>query len=368
MAARKRSKRWAKRRTPPGSTPGLLVPEPGAPPPAIRVTAFGPEEILDRRITEPEEIRGLVGRHPVVWVHVEGLGHPKTIEEIGALLEFHRLALADAVNVPQRPKGEEFEDTFFLLLRVPRASEGFELAQVSLFVREGLVVTFQSCSEEVFAQVRQRLALPRTRIRSMGSDYLAYALVDCVVDAYFPLLETCGDRIESLEREVIAGGATTLAATVHDMKHDLLLIRRVLWPLRDAITAFLRDDSPWLTKSARLHLRDAVDHVNQLLDLVETHLELATGLMTLHQSVLQQRSNEIMKVLTVLASIFIPLTFIVGVYGMNFDPDSSPWNMPELRWKWGYPAIMIFMLAITGIMLVYFRRKGWLGGGSKGAA
>jgi magnesium transporter len=373
-SVRRQKRRWSRRRSPPGSSPGAMVPEPGALPPRIRIAGYGPETLLETTVESPEGIRDHVGRFPVLWVHVDGLGHAATVESIGALFGFHRLALADAVNVPQRPKGEDYEDTFFLLLRAPRPPEvgggpplpptsddSFDLAQISFFVRDGLLVSFQSCPDELFEPVRARLRQEKTRIRSSGADYLAYALVDTVIDAYFPLLEGYGETLEAFENRVIAGEGTAIVATIHERKHDLSIVRRVLWPTREAILEFLRDDSPYLARATRLHLRDAVDHVNQLLDLVDAHVEFSSSLMVLHQSFLQQKSNEIMKVLTMLASIFIPLTFIVGIYGMNFDPDSSPWNMPELRWRWGYPAVLLLMLLVVGAMWIYFRRKGWIG-------
>ncbi len=365
MAKRGRRSRFAKRRTLPGASPGTMAPEPGAPKPEIRVTAYGPERLEEARVESAEALRGHPGRHPVAWIHVDGLCDPPAIEAIGALFDFHRLALADVVNVPQRPKGEDYGDTFFLVLRMPRTGEGLEIAQIGMFVRDGLVATFQSCPDDLFAPVRARLAEPRTRLRNSGADYLAYALVDCIVDSFFPRLESYGDRLEALESEVIAGAGSSLARSVHETKHDLLEIRRVLWPQRDAVTSFLRDDAPWMTEASRVHLRDAIDHLNQLLDLVEAYHDFATGLMSLNQSFLQQKTNEIMRVLTMLASIFIPLTFIVGVYGMNFDPDSSPWNMPELRWKWGYPAVMLGMGLLAAAMVIYFRRRGWTSDGSK---
>ncbi len=358
---RERKGRWARRRVPPGAAPGALAPEPGAPAPKIRLTAFGPDEIDERALDSPEGIRPLLEKLPVTWVHIEGLGHAPTIEAVGAMFDFHRLALADAVNVPQRPKGEDYGETFFLLLRMPRAGDTLDFAQLSFFVRDRLLVSFQSCPDELLEPVRARLRQARTRLRVAGADYLAYALVDCVVDSYFPLLEDYGEKLEALENRVIAGEGAAIVPTILEHKHDLSIIRRVLWPTRDAILAFSRDDSPYLAEATRPHLRDAVDHVNQLLDLVEAHTDVSMGLMTLHQSALQQKSNEIMKVLTMLASVFIPLTFIVGIYGMNFDPDSSPWNMPELRWRWGYPAVLFLMAAVVVAMVFYFRRKGWIG-------
>jgi magnesium transporter len=297
------------------------------------------------------------------------MGNTAMIEELGKLLDLHRLALADAVNVPQRPKGEDYGETFFLLMQMLRKTEQLDLAQVSFFIRDRLVVCFQSCADDLFEPVRRRLREARGPLRSTGADYLAYALIDCVLDSYFPLLERYGDRLDSLEREVISGEELEgFPEAVHELKHDLFIIRRILWPQRDAVAALRHDDSHYLTDATRLYLRDAIDHINQLLDLVEAHHEFSAGLMSLHQAFMTQRANDIMKILTMLASIFIPLTFIVGIYGMNFDPDSSPWNMPELRSYWGYPAVMAFMAVVVLVMLFMFHRKGWIGRRRKPAA
>lgn len=396
--------RFVKKRTPTGASPGHMAPEPGAPKPRIRVVSFGPEEMTSPAGIEPRDIRACVGKMPVTWVHCEGVGDSRTIEELGAAFGFHRLALADVVNAPQRPKGEDYDGVFFLILQLPHGVNGaataapresaeatavsmpttspeetgsngrefsgmsqrsdpLEMAQMSLFLGAGYVVTIQNCPGDFFEPVRRRLEQPRTKIRTSGADYLAYALLDCVIDTYFPTLESYGDRLEALESEVISGSAKNLAVSLHDLKHDLYTIRRALWPTRDALLAFVRDESPLVTDATRLHVRDAVDHTHQLLDLVEAHHEFSSGLMTLHQAAMAQRANETMKVLTMLASVFIPLTFIVGIYGMNFDPDSSPWNMPELRWRYGYPIVMGFMAFVTFAMMIFFRRKGWLGNG-----
>jgi magnesium transporter len=362
MAKRSRRKHWQRRRTPTGASPGTLVPEPGSSPPVIRVMTYDSKNLVERVVDNVDALRELAKREaPVTWVHVQGFGNALLIEAIGNLFGFDRLALADAVNVPQRPKGEDYGDTFFLLMQMPVRSEPLEFGQVSFFINEKSVVSFQGGDHDWFEPVRVRLREARGRIRSSGADYLAYALVDVAIDSFFPLLETYSDRLEELENCLIGGAEVEVPKALHDLRHDLFALRRMLWPLREALTALLRDDSPALTKATRLHLRDAIDHTNQLLDLVEAHHEFGAALMSLHQAFVTQRTNEIVRHLTMMASIFIPLTFIVGIYGMNFDPNSSPWNMPELRWFWGYPAVMLFMAAVAIGMLIYFRKKGWIG-------
>ena len=362
MAKRSGPKRSQRRRIPTGAAPGTLAPEPGSSPPVIRVMVYDAKNLVEKVVHNVEALQELAKREAAVtWVHVQGLGNAPLIEAIGNLFGFDRLALADAVNVPQRPKGEDYGDTFFLLMQMPIRSDPLELGQLSFFINERSVVSFQSGDQDFLEPVRLRLREARGRIRASGADYLAYALIDVTVDSYFPLLEEYSDRLEAMESCLIAGVETEVARALHDLRHDLFVVRRVLWPQREALTSFLRDDSPGLTKVTRLHLRDAIDHTNQLLDFVEAHHEFGAALMNLHQAFVTQRTNEIVRHLTMMASIFIPLTFIVGIYGMNFDPDSSPYNMPELRWFWGYPAVMGFMAAVTVAMLIYFRRRGWIG-------
>ena len=362
MAKRSRRRRWDRRRTPAGAAPGTLVPEPGSSPPVIHVMVYDAKNLVEKVVDNVDALRELAKREAAVtWVHVQGLGNALLIEAIGNLFGFDRLALADAVNVPQRPKGEDYGDTFFLVMQMPMRPDPLKLGQISLFINEKSIVTFQSTEQDPFEPVRVRLREGRGRIRSSGADYLAYALVDVAIDSYFPLLETYSNRLEELENCLIAGAEIEVPGALHDLRHDLFALRRVLWPQREALTALLRDDSPALTKVTRLHLRDAIDHTNQLLDLVEALHEFGAALMSLHQAFVTQRTNEIVRHLTMMASIFIPLTFIVGVYGMNFDPGSSPYNMPELRWYWGYPAVMIFMALVVVGMVIYFRRKGWIG-------
>ena len=205
-----------------------------------------------------------------------------------------------------------------------------------------------------------RIRKSNGRIRERGADYLAYSLLDAVVDHYFPLLEGFGERLEALEDAVVANPSRSLIGDVHRTRRDLLNLRRALWPQREALNQLVRDASPLITDETRLYLRDCYDHTIQLLDLLESFREVAAGMMDVYLSSASFRMNEIMKVLTIIATIFIPLTFIAGVYGMNFDPDVSPLNMPELRWKYGYPASLAIMAAVAGGLLFYFRKKDWL--------
>lgn len=348
----------------PGTSPGTLIVPPDAKPTKLRVIAYGPDRIEERVLTDPQEIVPLLGQWPVVWVDVDGLGDVSVLERLGSLFGLHRLALEDVLNLHQRPKAERYGEHLFLVARMPVAQESgaLETEQLSIFLGSNFLITFQERpGGDCFDPVRARLAGGKGRSRTSGPDYLAYALLDSVVDAYYPVLESCGDRLDELEEELFGRTPPGAARRVHQVRRDLLTVRRAVWPLREELATLVRDPDPLVAAETRVYLRDCYDHVVQMIDLLETYRDLGAGLMEIYLSLLSHRMNEIMKVLTIMASIFIPLTFIVGVYGMNFDT-SWPANMPELRWRYGYPVVMAVMAAIAGGMLLYFRRRGWLGG------
>jgi magnesium transporter len=227
---------------------------------------------------------------------------------------------------------------------------------------ENFVLTFQEGGGDCFDPVRKRLRRKRGRIRDVGADYLAYALLDAVIDGFYPVLEDCGERLGVLEDEIIGAPSGAAVTDVHDLKHDLLTLRRAIWPQREMINTLLRDESELVSAATRIYLRDCYDHAVQLMDIVETYREIASALVDVYLSSVSARLNEIMKVLTIIATIFIPLSFIASVYGMNFDRNASPLNMPELGWRYGYVFSLALMLAIALGLLYYFRRRGWLGG------
>lgn len=348
-------------RAPPGSTPGLLIAVPGSPTPAVRAIAYGPDDIVEHEIGDIDEIEPMIGRAPVTWVNVDGLGDVEIIRRIGAIFELHHLALEDVVNVHQRPKVEEYGEHLFIVLRMAQLNGHVGTEQVSIFLGDGYVLTFQERPGDCFEPVRDRLRRHRGRIREGGADYLAYALIDAVIDAYFPVLETYGEAIEDLEDELAEQVDSSIAARVHAVKRDLLTLRRAIWPLREMVNALLRDRSPRITEATAVYLRDCYDHAIQLLDIVETYRDIASGLIDLYLSALSNRLNEVMKVLTIIATIFIPLSFVAGVYGMNFAPRASPYNMPELEWYYGYPFALGLMAAVAAGLVYYFYRKGWIG-------
>ncbi len=356
------SRRWRRRshrRPAPGAAPGTLSIDPNAPRPVLSVVAYGPDEFVEKRIHRPEEIKGYVEKWPVTWIDVHGLGDEKTILALGDILGLHRLALGDVVHVGQRTKIEAYPDRLFMVMRTATFREALETEQLSLFIGGKFVISFQETSDDPFDPVRERIREGGQRLRGSGPDYLAYALIDTVVDHYFPLLEGFGERLDALQEEVIERPERHVAAEIHTMRRDLLTLRRAVWPLREATQSLLREANPLITDETRVYLRDCYDHVVQIMDILESCREVASGLMDVYLSSVSNRMNEVMKVLTIFAAIFIPLTFIAGIYGMNFSTEISPWNMPELNWRWGYPLALGSMAAVAVGMLMYFKRKGW---------
>ena len=290
----------------------------------------------------------------MVWVNVDGLGDERTIRELGEMFDLHRLALADVTNVPQRPKAEQYGRTVFLVMHMLRYGEDLSAEQLSLFVTDRAVITFQQSPGDCLEAVRQRIREGSGRIRSAGADYLAYSLLDTVIDHYFPVLEGYGERLAVLEDGITEQTERQPVSAIRRAKRDLLAFRRMAWPLRDAVNWLLREDAPQIQPETRPYLRDCYDHITRVIDMLETHRELASDLMAVHLSVVSNQMNAVMKTLTVMATIFIPLTFIAGIYGMNFE------KMPELKWQWGYAGVWAIMVAVAAGMLAYFRRKKWL--------
>jgi magnesium transporter len=347
----------ARRRSAPGAAPGTLIVDPHAPKPRIDVVSYDGDDV---RVLTDVDVAGAVaaaGAQAVTWIDVRGLGDTEVLEGLGRHFGLHMLALEDVINVHQRPKAESYEDCLFVCARMPRADDGHRFAteQLSLFLTKGVLITFQEREGDCFAPVRRRIMESRGRIRRSGADYLLYALLDAVTDAFFPVLEQHGERLDALEAEVIGRSDPAHNTAIHRLKRDLLTVRRCIWPQRDMLNALVRDDHALIADETRTFLRDCFDHTIQLMDLVETYREIASDLVDIHLSRISTRLNEVMMALTIIATIFMPLTLITGVYGMNFT------NMPELRWPWGYPFALGLMAAVAAAMLLWFRRRGWIG-------
>jgi magnesium transporter len=328
--------------------------------------AYGPEGLKEMETRDPEAVRDLPGRWPVVWINVDGVENLETVRELGEIFHLHRLALEDVVNVPQRAKVESFGDYLFIVARTATLAECVDTEQIGIFLGADFVLTFQEEQGDPYDPVRERIRDSIGHIRGAGTDALAYAILDATIDYYFPILEQLGDRLDSLEEQILTRPTRATITALYAVKRDLTALRRALWPARDAVNALIRDPSPLIDEETRVYLRDCYDHVVQCLDLLESDRELTSSLTDLYLSSIGYRTNEIMRVLTIFSVVFIPLTLIAGIYGMNFDPTVSRWNMPELKWAWGYPFALGLMAAAAIGMLSYFWRRGWLGSGPGG--
>ncbi|HEY9783458.1 MAG TPA: magnesium/cobalt transporter CorA [Leptolyngbyaceae cyanobacterium] len=347
----------------PGSLPGTLSIEPDATPPVILLFDYNQTALTCQQLATPEECFPYLDSDSVSWVDVQGLGSENILQRLGQVFKLHPLVLEDIVNVPQRPKVEEYEDQLVVIARmvIPKESGyGFYSEQVSFVLGEHYLLTVQEEPEhDCFEQVRMRIRQNKGVLRKQKADYLAYTLIDAIIDGFFPVLEAYGEYIEDLEEEVVTNPTRQTLQKIYRVRRELLTLRRAIWPQRDAINSLIRDGNELITDHVHIYLRDCYDHAVQVLDMVETYRELTSGLMDVYLSAVSNRMNEIMKLLTVISSIFIPLTFIAGVYGMNFNTEKSPWNMPELNWYWGYPLCLAAMAAIAFGLIYFFWRRGW---------
>ena len=344
-----------------GAPPGVVVADPDAAQPVIHVMDYDSDTLQDEAITNVADLKPYIEKETVSWINVDGLGDAEVVKEIGSLFNLHRLALEDVVIVVQRPKVEDFEDHLFIVVRMPVVGGEGGTEQVSMFVGKNYVLTFQERPGDCFDAVRKRIREARQRIRSGGPDYLAYAILDAVVDSYFPVLDDWSERLEVIESEIVEKVEHQSLIRLYHLKRRFVEMRRILTSTRDAVNLLVRDDNTLITDHVSIYLRDVYDHAIQLVDSLDGNREYASSLMDFFLSQNGNRMNEIMKVLTIIATIFIPLTFIAGIYGMNFNPEASPWNMPELQWYWGYPIVMGIMIVIGIALLLFFKRKGWLG-------
>jgi len=353
------SKRLLKKRTgkigiPPGSL--VHVGEKRAEAPRLSAVCYTPAAVEVIEVTPLTLLPGIVARDGVVWLNLDGLHQVELVEEIGRVCGLHPLVLEDILNSDHRPKLEAHDDYLFLVTKMLSWDEGrgeVVSEQVSLIISHGRVLSFQERPGDYFDSVRSALHGNKGRIRRMPADYLAYALLDAIIDHYFVVLEKLGDHIEGLEEALLLRPTRSQLHQLHHLKRELVLLRRAVWPLREVISGLQREET-LMSAVTQPFLRDLYDHSIQVLDTVETFRDLVTGMLDLYLSSVSNRLNEIMKVLTVMSSIFIPLTFLVGVYGMNFD------HMPELHWRWGYFILWGLMLASVGGMALFFRRKQWL--------
>lgn len=354
---------FTKRYHPPGTPPGTLVPDPRALTGRfrIRLIDFDPSQITLHEDIEATDCVSHLRTDAPTWIHVQGRLGSEAMHELGRTFGLHDLAVEDVLNSGQRPKVERFDDQIFVVAALASlTAERVAVSQVSLFVGENFLVSFCDADEDVFAPIVSRINDPKSRVRNNGVDYLLYACLDLVVDHAFPVLEALGAQLEDLEERILSAVPDETLDDVHRIKRELIQLRRVLWPQREVINQLLRDEGGLIQPGTRVYLRDCYDHTIQIMDFLETYRDMTASLLDIYLSNASNRMNATMRVLTVIATIFIPLTFIVGVYGMNFDPEAGPWSMPELGWRYGYLTVWAVMLALAGVMVAFFRRHRWL--------
>lgn len=347
----------------PGTPPATLVSHaPKAGPSVITLIQYDNETIFEGQFETFEALMERFDASMTNWINVDGLSDVELLRKLSERFKIHPLALEDVLNTTQRPKVEHYHDHFFIVSEMiyEEAKGRIALEQLSIFLGDCFVLTIQEESEhDVFEQVRSRLRAGRGFARKMKADYLAYALLDATVDQFYPILESLGDSIESIEEQLLHKPSRESLHRLYEQKRLLLQLRRTAWPQREIFNTLVRDDSGLILKETQVFLRDCYDHTSQVIDILENFRDLCTGLMDVYLSSLGFRTNEIMRVLTVISSIFIPLTFLVGVYGMNFNTQ-LPWNMPELNWPFGYVLCLGLMACIAAGMILFFKRKKWL--------
>lgn len=347
----------------PGSIPGTLSIEDDATPPEIVLIDYSPKQAVRVTNLTPEDCLEYMNKDSISWFNVGGLGNENFFLRLGKVFGLHPLTLEDIVNVPQKPKIEYDREQLVIIanMAIPKPDEkGFWLEQVSLVVTKKYILTVQEePHRDCFEPIRQRIRLQKGNIRNHGTDYLAYALWDAIIDGFFPVLDIYSEKIEDLEDEVITNPNSQTLADIYQVRRELLALRRAIWSQRTALSSLIRDGSSIINNEILLYLRDCYDHAVQIVDLIETYRELSSGLTDIYLSAMSNKMNEIMKLLTVISTIFIPLTFIAGIYGMNFNTEVSPWNMPELGYYWGYPLCLAAMMIIAIGLIIFFWRQGW---------
>jgi magnesium transporter len=311
----------------------------------------------EAEVNAVEECFVFKGKPTVTWIDIDGLKQMNILEKLGTCYGFHPLVLEDILS-DQRPKVEDYDDYIFIVLKMvhyheQNGDEAMEANQISLILGPNYVVSFKEKAGEFFTPLRMRLKTGKGKIRKQGADYLAYSMIDAIVDHYFVVMEKLGDRFEDLEDAVVANPEPGILPTIYNLKRDMLFMRKSVWPLREAISRLQRTDSHLITEATKIYLRDVYDHTIQVIENIETFRDMSASLLETYLSSLSNKLNEVIKVLTIISTIFIPLTFLAGLYGMNFR------YMPELESSAGYPAVLVLMLLVVGVMLAYFRRKGW---------
>ena len=323
----------------------------------IKIISYSETELQEKDVKTVEECFAFKDKPGVTWIDVAGIHKVEVVEAIGNYFGLHPLVQEDILNTDQRPKFEDFDDYIYIVMKMLSYNDKnneVDSEQVSMIIGTNFVISFQEKEEDVFGPLRERIRSGKGRTRKMGPDYLAYSLLDLLVDNYFVLLEKLGEKIESLEQELVTNSTPKTLHTIHNLKREMLFLRKSIWPLREVIGGLEREELPLIKDSTRIYLKDVYDHTVQVIDTVETSRDMLSGMLDIYLTSISNRLNAVMKVLTVIATVFMPLTFIAGVYGMNFR------YMPELEWRWGYFAVLAVMVTIGISMFAYFKIKKWI--------
>jgi magnesium transporter len=323
----------------------------------IHLIDYDEAHFQEKEVTTIEECFPFKDTPTVTWVNIDGIHRPETIETIGKHFNIHHLIVEDIVHTGQRPKTEDLEDYIFVVLKMlsyDEAMNEINAEQVSIILGPNFVISFQEHTGDVFNPLRERIRYGKGRVRRKGPDYLAYCLMDAVIDNYFIILEKLGERIGDIQEVLLTNPTPATLQEIQKLRREMILLRKSVWPVREVINRLERGESSLMNESTGIYFRDVYDHTIQVIDIIETLRDILSGMLDVYLSSVSNKMNEIMKVLTIIATIFIPLTFLAGVYGMNFK------YMPELEWRWGYFAVLLIMVVIVGGMLMYFRKKEWL--------
>ena len=342
-----------------GLPPGTLVHigEKKTDSPRITLIDYDQQTFQETTLGKIEDCFKFKDSSTVTWINIDGLGDLELMTKLGERFGLHPLVLEDILNTNQRPKFEDFDDYIFVVLKMltyDKTNESIVSEQVSVILGKNFVISFQESVGDVFEHVRERIRNGKGRIRKAGADYLAYSLLDAVVDGYFLIMENLGEKVELIQEQVVTNPTQKTLQKIHELKGEMISLRKSVWPLREVANNLPRSESDLIAPATSAYLRDVYDHTIQVIDNIETFREMASGMLDIYLSSISNKMNAVMKVLTIIATLFIPLTFVAGVYGMNFK------HMPELEWRWGYAGVWAVMVAIAIVMLLYFRRKKWI--------
>jgi magnesium transporter len=323
----------------------------------ITVVDYDDTRFQEKEVKTIGECLSFKDKPTVTWINIDGIHQVEIIEELGKSFGVHPLLLEDIMHTEQRPKLEDYGDYVFIVLKMLHYNEKkneIDSEQVSLILGPHFVISFKESQSDAFDPIRERLRNQKGRVRKMGTDYLAYTLIDAIVDNYFVILEKLGEQVEGLEEELVTKPTSKTLQAIHTLKKEMIFLRKSVWPLREVVSGMERGESPLIHEATGIYLRDVYDHTIQVIDTIETFRDMISGMLDIYLSSISNAMNAVMKVLTIIATIFIPLTFIAGIYGMNFK------YMPELEWRWGYFIVWAIMIVIGFAMVLYFKRKKWL--------